>query len=113
MSVGCVFKTVEAFHDAPAVVLAAGVARGLEVNLLEAVLAHVADEEIAGQAVAAEAPGVAQSERPDFGAEACAQDEGVACGNGVGVRPAGLDVEAQDFAGQLAGVLRAVAWVAA
>src|SRR5947209_8452396 len=42
---------VEPFHPMPAVVLAAGAARRLEVDLFVVVLAHVGDPEVAGEPV--------------------------------------------------------------
>ena len=55
---------VIAFHDAPAVVLLAG-AFGLEVDLFPLVLPDVGDVQVAGAAIEAEAPWVAQAPVPD------------------------------------------------
>src|ERR1051325_9198604 len=93
--------TVEAFHDGPAVVLAAGAAGGLEVDFFVDVLADVADPEVAGLAVEGEAPRVAQAVRPDLPA----RGEGVARGDGIR-RP--VDVDAEDLAEELVEVLSAV-----
>src|SRR6478752_6287838 len=55
-----------AFVDGPAIILAA-LARGwLVIDLLELILARVADIEVVGATVEAEAPGVAQPKRPNL-----------------------------------------------
>ena len=64
-----------ALDDVPAVVLAAGAAGRLEVDFFEAVLADVADVEIAGGTVEAEAPRIAQPVRPDLIASRRGSDE--------------------------------------
>ena len=104
---------MHAFRDPPAVILAARTARVLKVNLLEQVLADIADVEVAGQAVEGEAPGVAQAERPDFGPVGRLRDEGIGGRDGVGLRAAGFDIEAENLAEQLRGILRVVVGVAA
>src|SRR5262245_54019616 len=53
-------------HELPPVVLAAVARARLEVDLLPLVLADVADPQIAGRTVEGEAPGIAQSLRPDL-----------------------------------------------
>ena len=63
-------EAVQPFHLPPAVVFAADARRGLEVDLLERVLADVADPEVAGRAVEGEAPRIAQAVRPDLAARA-------------------------------------------
>src|SRR5262249_52173810 len=69
----------EALHAAPAVVVAALASR-LEVDLLDRVLADVADPQVAGLAVEAPAPGVAHAVVPDRGHEAGIAHEGVVGG---------------------------------
>jgi hypothetical protein len=71
---------VEALHAAPAVVQAA-VARELEVDLFTRALAHVAHPHVPGDAIEAEAPRVANTERPDLIRRGGVPDEGVAGGD--------------------------------
>src|SRR5690606_22508102 len=67
VAAGAGLEAAVGLHDVPAVVLAPARAGGLEVHLLEGVLADVGDVEVAGLAVEAEAPGVAQPVGPDLG----------------------------------------------
>src|ERR1043165_7759363 len=76
-AVGRGVVAVRRFHQTPAVVLAAGAARGLQVDLFILVLADVGDPEVAGLAIEGEAPRVAQAVRPDLAARAGARGERV------------------------------------
>src|SRR5690606_33165659 len=75
---------------------AAAVGR-LEVDLLDRVLADVADVEVAGQAVEAEAPRVAQAERPDLVPDVRVVHERIGRRDD---RAGRVDVEAEDLAEQ-------------
>ena len=115
-------EVVQSFLEPPAVVTAAE-ARRLVVDLLEGVLADVADQHRPGAAqprrVEREAPGVADAERPDLVERRSRQrghaDERVVrrslVAAGVAVRDAHVD--AQHLAEQRAGPLRLVLWIAA
>ena len=106
--------TSRSFHAGPAVVLAAGAAGGLEVHLLAAVLAHVRDEEVARQPVEADAPGVAETQGPDFGPCTGGTDERVARRDLVVRRHVrDVDVEPQDLAQECPEALAAAERVAA
>ncbi len=110
---------VESLHQPPAVVLAPAGAGRSEVDLLPEVLAHVADQQVAGRAVEAPPPRVAQAVGPDLVAAGRAH-EGVRPRNRVRSRrglPAGhrarsADVEAQELAEQDVLVLGVVGRVA-
>ena len=104
-------EAVQPFHLSPAVIFAADARRGLEVDFLERVLADVADPEVAGRAVEAEAPRIAQTVRPDLAARAGALGERIRRRNGV--RRAVIDVDAQDLAEELIEVLGVVVRIAA
>src|SRR5690606_23761961 len=67
IAAGAGLEAVGAFHQAPAVVFAAGAVGRLEVDLFEPVLADVGYPHVAGFAVEREAPGVAEAVGPDFG----------------------------------------------
>ncbi len=69
-----------------------------------------ADPELAGLAIEREAPGVAQADRVDLGPPA-APGVRVVPRNGVGLAP--IDVDSQDLAEQLVGILGAVLRIAA
>jgi hypothetical protein len=101
---------MSAFHPPPAVVLAARAAGGLEVDLLPRVLPDVTDEEIACEAVEAEAPRIAQAVRPDLGPGAGHPKEGVGGGNPVGCRP--VDVDAENLAKEAPQILGVVVDIA-
>src|SRR5205814_1204826 len=87
---------------APAEVAPGGRAARLEVDLLEAILPHVADGERAGGAVEREAPRIAQPVRVDLGPAAAAAER-VAAWDPVAA--ARVRVDAQQFAEQGAEVL--------
>jgi hypothetical protein len=59
---------VVAFEEGPAEVLTAAAAGGLVVDFLGSCLAHVANAQVAGGAVEAQAPRIAKPVRPDFAA---------------------------------------------
>src|SRR5690606_29381025 len=77
VAAGARLEALGPLHHVPAVVLAARGAGGLQVHLLEPVLADVGDVKVAGLAVEAEAPRVAQAVGPDLGPGALAVHEGV------------------------------------
>src|SRR5207302_10054435 len=89
---------VKALKDAPSVVGAAPRSLFLEVDLLEQVLAHVADREVAGQPVEAEAVRIAQAVRPDLRAYARPPYERVVLRDSVAT--AGLRVDADELGEQ-------------
>ena len=103
-------EALRPLHPPPAVVLAAAARGGLEVDLLDGVLADVADVEVARAAVEAEAPGVAQAGRPDLG-RAAAPGERIVRRDRV--RRLGVDVDPQQLAEQRVLVLAVVLRVAA
>src|ERR1043165_1064508 len=109
-AVGRGVVAVRRFHETPAVVLAAGAARRLQVDLFVLVLADVGHPEVAGLAVEGETPRVAQAVRPDLAARAGARGERV--GGGDGVRRA-VDVDARELAEKLAEVLAVIVRIAA
>ena len=106
---------VRAFAIAPAVVAAAAIRR-LVVDLLERVLADVADDQRAGAAarriVEAVAPRIAQAERPDFRPRRNrpAADERIVGRHLIAgrMRVGHVDVDAQHLAEQLLRILRAM-----
>ena len=105
------------FHHVPAVVPSAAVVlrvrRRLHVDLLLAVLSHVADVERAALAVEGEAEGVAQAAVPDLVEGLAGADVGVVGRNGVVVGEAREgDVDADQLAEQGARVLRRLLRVA-
>ncbi len=86
------------FVEGPTVVLAAVARGGLVIDLLDLTLADVPDEEIAGGAIEAEAPGIAQPIGPDLGARARLVDKGVAGWDGIlPAHRSMVHVDAQDL----------------
>ena len=98
-----------ALERAPAEVRAAALAAPDEVDLLDRVLPHVADRQVARAAVEGEAPGVAQTVAVDLGAGAVAAAERVVGGDAVGPAARGGRVDAQQLAEQRRQVLRVAA----
>jgi hypothetical protein len=108
-------ETGSSFHNVPAVVFAARTGHRLEVHFLDEILADVGDEEVAGRPVEGEAPGIAQSVRPDLAKNARLSDEGVSRRDGVR-GDAGLHIEPQEIPeqrGAVLGVLELVVGAAA
>ncbi len=91
------FVAVVALGDWPAVVVSALVIRGLEIHVLPRVLPHIGDVQVAGLAVEAEAPRIAQARRPDLGPGALLVDEGVILGYAVRAVPTSIHVDAEDL----------------
>ena len=95
-----------AFHDRPAEVEAARrrVSGGDKVDLFKQILAHVGDPQVAGGAVKAIAPGVAQADCPDFSAHFLAvpvrRHPWIVSGDDIGVRAVAGDIDAQHLAQQ-------------
>src|SRR5262249_18593789 len=90
-------ERVAAFQHAPAVVAATLNA----VDLLPQILADVAGPQVAGSAVKAHLPRLAQPVGPDLGVGALAIDEGVVLGDAVVLARVGvIDVDAEDLAPQ-------------
>src|SRR5260370_3830908 len=84
--------------EGPTVVLAAVARGGLVIDLLDLTLADVPDEEIAGGAIEAEAPGIAQPIGPDLRARARLVDEGIVGRDGILLARRGVvHVDAQDL----------------
>src|SRR5215211_4166300 len=96
-----------ALEGAPAEVPAAAGAH--EVDLLDLVLADVADRQVAVAAVEREPPRVAQPVGVDLVARAGPPDEGVRARYAVGARSGRARVDPQDLAEQRAEVLRVAA----
>ena len=94
-----------ALERTPAEVGAAALAAAHEVDLLDLVLADVADRQVARAAVEGEAPGVAQAVAVDLPARAVATHERVVGGDAVRPPAGGGGVDAQDLAEQAAEVL--------
>ncbi len=98
-------KTLETFADGPAVVAAGGDA----VDLLPTVVADVAEQQAAVEAVEGEFPGVAEAEGEHLAAGVAAADKGVVGGGGIGSVATGgtaIDVESQHLAAQGGEILR-------
>src|SRR3954453_2970950 len=74
-AVGGRVVAVHPFHLSPAVIFAADARRGLEIDFLECALADVTDPEVAGGAIEAEAPWIADAVRPYLAARAGTQIE--------------------------------------
>src|SRR5207244_4353804 len=114
---GVRLETMPALEDVPAVVLAARARRRLHVHFLPRILTDVADVEIPGHAVEAEAPRVADSERPDLVQPRIAwSHEGVARRRDVVGRRLDVHVEPQELAeehGRILGVLERITTTAA
>src|SRR5690606_18215377 len=100
-----------AFERRPAVVLAAAAGGGLIVDLLARVLADIADEQAAGQAVEREAPRVAQPARPHLVRRVARAGERVRRRDAVVWRRSDVlvDIEAQQLAEQCVAALRVAA----
>ena len=103
---------VEPLHDPPAVVLPAGAAGRLEVDLLVRVLPHVGDVEVGGEPVEGETPRIANAKRPDLRPPGGIAGERIGGRDGVRVGT-GLHVDAQDLAQQRVRILGAVLGVTA
>jgi hypothetical protein len=104
---------VQALAAVPAVVAAAGRPGHLEVDLLVEILSDVSDVEIAGLAVEAEAPGVAQTVGPDLVRAGAGGGRGEGIGGRDGVGSAAVDVDAQELAEQGVDVLPVLEGIAA
>ena len=94
---------VLALHDVPAVVAAARARVEFAVDLLVAILADVGDEEVAGRAVEADPPRVAQAPGPDCVGAGRADERVVRRDRVIAVRRrtrVPFDVDAQDLAEQ-------------
>src|SRR5262245_10778912 len=114
VAAGARWVALRALHPVPAVVLAARARGRLKVDLLARTLPDVADVQVAGLAVEAEPPGIAQPVGPDLGAAAGHADEGVGRRHGVGAGWSDrLDVEPQDLTEQAVRVLAVVVRIAA
>src|ERR1039457_512035 len=95
-------KSFESLKDIPPKILAAPD----DVDFFIAVLAHVADPEVAIQGIEAETPRLAQSVSPDFRTEVRAADERVVVRDGVQrVAVATIHINAEHLAKQQPGVL--------
>ena len=81
---GLRFKTVQAFHNVPPVVLAAFARCALNMHFLVFVLPHVGNKKIAGLPVKREAPGVPKAQGPDLRKRPLLPDKGVGGRNAVG-----------------------------
>jgi len=95
---------MRALVTVPTVILPAGAVRRLEAHFLPLVLAHIGQVKVAGGAVEAEAPHVAQTPRPDLRRAQPAQGERVVRRDAVRALIA-IDVNAQNGAKQRPGIL--------
>ena len=106
-------KLLIAFVDAPTVVCAAD-ARQLKIDLFPALIADIANVHVAGRAVEAESPRVAQAVRPDFVARVGVADKGIVWRNCVG--RVSIHIKTQNGAEQdvaaLPGAQRVALWSA-
>src|SRR5262249_22539904 len=92
-------KAVEAFHLVPAVVFATVARCGLQVDLFVAVLSNVADPQIVGSAIEAEAPGIAEPIGPDLALRTGSIHEGIG-GRDDRVAGVAFHIDAEKFSEQ-------------
>ena len=110
-------ETAASLFQVPSVVFAAAACRRLKVHLFVLYMACIWNVKITGQLVKSKAPGIAQTQRPNFAAMAVNVRKRIAGRNAVRsvVR---LHIDTQDLAQQRARVLRTILniferWVAA